>query len=109
MSGRMRGAKKIYLGDGGDPEMLAAIRAHGNFIEFVPLCLLLIYFASDYYGYRHRRRHVARSCWSRACCMPAACSASSRWAAPLGAAGTTILLAVASVMLRLAGFILRQF
>src|SRR5688500_7985052 len=49
--GRMRMQKKIYLGDGGDPEMLAAIRAHGNFMEYVPLCLALIYFASDYYGY----------------------------------------------------------
>ena len=49
--GRLRMQKKIYLGDGGDPEMLAAIRAHGNFMEYVPLCLALIYFASDYYGY----------------------------------------------------------
>ena len=49
--GRMRMQKKIYLGDGGDPEMLSAIRAHGNFMEYVPLCLALIYFASDYYGY----------------------------------------------------------
>ena len=49
--GRLRMQKKIYLGDGGDPEMLSAIRAHGNFMEYVPLCLALIYFASDYYGY----------------------------------------------------------
>ena len=49
--GRLRMQKKIYLGDGGDPEMLAAIRAHGNFMEYVPLCLALIYFVSDYYGY----------------------------------------------------------
>ena len=49
--GRLRMQKKIYLGDGGDPEMLAAIRAHGNFMEYVPLCLVLIYFVSDFYGY----------------------------------------------------------
>ncbi len=30
--GRLRGQKRINLGDGGDPEMLAAIRAHGNFM-----------------------------------------------------------------------------
>ena len=41
--GRMRTRKKIFLGDGGDPEMIAAIRAHGNLVEFAPLCLLLIW------------------------------------------------------------------
>ena len=49
--GRLRGKKKINLGDGGDPEMQAAVRAHANLIEFVPLCLLLIYVASDFYGF----------------------------------------------------------
>ena len=49
--GLMRGRKKINLGDGGDPEMTAAIRAHANLIEFAPLCLLLIYMASDFYGF----------------------------------------------------------
>ena len=43
MSAACACSKKIYLGDGGDPEMLAAIRAHGNLMEFAPLCLLLIY------------------------------------------------------------------
>ena len=41
-----------FLGDGGDPEMLAAIRAHANFIEFVPLTLLLIFVVMDHYGGR---------------------------------------------------------
>jgi uncharacterized membrane protein YecN with MAPEG domain len=50
--GRMRGAKKIFLGDGGDKELLSAIRAHANFMEFVPLCLLLLYILHIYYGYR---------------------------------------------------------
>src|SRR4029453_11488229 len=49
--GRLRMQKKIYLGDGGDPAMLAAIRAHGNFMEYVPLCLLLIYIVSDFYSF----------------------------------------------------------
>jgi uncharacterized membrane protein YecN with MAPEG domain len=47
----MRGRKKISLGDGGDPEMLAAIRAQANFIEFVPLSLILIDMLDDYYGF----------------------------------------------------------
>jgi uncharacterized protein len=49
---RLRGKKKINLGDGSDPEMVAAIRAHANLIEFAPLCLLLIYITSDFYGFR---------------------------------------------------------
>jgi uncharacterized membrane protein YecN with MAPEG domain len=50
--GRMRGKKKIFLGDGGDPEMTAAIRAHGNLLELTPLTLLLIYVAHGPYGPR---------------------------------------------------------
>ena len=32
----------ISLGDGGDKELLNRIRAHGNFIEQVPIALLLL-------------------------------------------------------------------
>lgn len=50
--GLMRGRKRINLGDGGDTEMQAAVRAHGNLVEFAPLTLLVIYMASDFYGFR---------------------------------------------------------
>ena len=50
--GLLRGRKRINLGDGGDAEMQAAVRAHGNLIEFAPLTLLIIYMASDFYGFR---------------------------------------------------------
>jgi uncharacterized membrane protein YecN with MAPEG domain len=50
--GLMRGRKRINLGDGGDAEMQAAVRAHGNLVEFAPLSLLIIYMASDFYGFR---------------------------------------------------------
>jgi uncharacterized membrane protein YecN with MAPEG domain len=50
--GLMRGRKRINLGDGGDAGMQAAVRAHGNLVEFAPLTLLMIYMASDFYGFR---------------------------------------------------------
>ena len=41
---RQRLGKQVALGDGGDKELLIAIRAHGNFMEYVPLSLLLLWF-----------------------------------------------------------------
>jgi hypothetical protein len=49
---RMRGRKRVSLGDGGDPEMTKAIRAHGNLIEWVPIALLLIWLLHGPYGDR---------------------------------------------------------
>lgn len=40
--GILRGRKKIDAGDGGDQELLLAMRRHANFSEYVPLALLLI-------------------------------------------------------------------
>lgn len=37
-------AKGVSLGDGNDPGHLTLIRSHGNFIEYVPMCLVLIGF-----------------------------------------------------------------
>ena len=39
---RMRQRKKISLSDGGDKEMTAAIRAQGNFTEYVPMALIVM-------------------------------------------------------------------
>lgn len=41
-AGRLRGQTKISIGDGGNQELLLAMRRHANFIEFVPLALILI-------------------------------------------------------------------
>jgi uncharacterized membrane protein YecN with MAPEG domain len=38
----LRAKKKINYGDGGDKDMTRAIRVQGNFIEYVPLALLLM-------------------------------------------------------------------
>ena len=40
--GRVRIAEKISIGDGGNPRLIARMRAHLNFAEFVPVVLILI-------------------------------------------------------------------
>jgi hypothetical protein len=39
---RLRLKLKIGVGDGGRPDLVKAIRIHGNFAEFIPLFLLLM-------------------------------------------------------------------
>src|SRR6185437_15882367 len=38
----LRNAKRVSLGSGGDPALERAIRIHANFIEYVPLALMLL-------------------------------------------------------------------
>ena len=40
--GRARAATGVSIGDGGNLEVVAAMRRHANFVEFVPLDLILI-------------------------------------------------------------------
>jgi len=40
--GEIRRAEKISVGDGGNPQLIARMRAQANFIENVPLVLILI-------------------------------------------------------------------
>ncbi len=37
-----RGKHKVGIGDGGNPDMQRAMRVQGNFVEYVPICLILI-------------------------------------------------------------------
>lgn len=39
---RMRRGEKVGLGHGGNPELLRRIRVHGNFVEYVPMLLVLL-------------------------------------------------------------------
>jgi uncharacterized membrane protein YecN with MAPEG domain len=40
---QVRRSAGVALGDGGDAELLQRIRAHANFAEYVPFCLILIF------------------------------------------------------------------
>lgn len=44
---RTRRSRKVALGHADDPAMLRAMRVHGNFAEYVPFALLLIYFVES--------------------------------------------------------------
>ena len=106
--GIMRGRKKINLGDGGDPEMIAAIRAHANLIEFAPLCLLLIYVASDFYGFWTTAALSALFLLARVVHAGGMLGVIPQGRF-LGATGTTLVLSVTSIMLVITGFNLRQY
>jgi uncharacterized membrane protein YecN with MAPEG domain len=41
-AGSLRGKLNISVGDGGNPDLLLAMRRHANFVEWVPLALILI-------------------------------------------------------------------
>jgi uncharacterized membrane protein YecN with MAPEG domain len=106
--GRLRGQKRIFLGDGGDPEMLAAIRAHANLTEFAPLCLLLIYMASDFYGFWTTAGLSVVLLVSRVLHAGGMLGVIPKGRL-LGASGTTVVLAIVSVLIAVAGFNLRQY
>ena len=42
-----RAVNRIGIGDGGNPDMLLRMRIHANFVEYVPLALMLIYFVQQ--------------------------------------------------------------
>lgn len=44
---RLRRGLRIAVGDGGNPQMLRAMRAHSNFAEYVPLALVLLFFVES--------------------------------------------------------------
>jgi uncharacterized membrane protein YecN with MAPEG domain len=105
---RLRGKKKINMGDGGDKEMLAAVRAHANLIEFAPLCLLLIYFVSDFYGFRVVAGLSVVLLVARVLHAGGMLGLIPQGRF-LGALGTTLVLLAASVLTVLVGLGLKQF
>ncbi|HEY3917541.1 MAG TPA: MAPEG family protein [Stellaceae bacterium] len=49
----LRNSRRVSLGSGGDPQLERAIRVHGNFIEYVPLALILLGFLELQHGSRY--------------------------------------------------------
>ncbi|MFT6711289.1 MAG: putative membrane protein YecN with MAPEG domain [Arenicella sp.] len=45
---KLRFAKKVSMGDGGDPSLRVAIRSHANFAEYVPISLMLLWFVEAF-------------------------------------------------------------
>ena len=40
--GRVRGQEKVSIGDGGSTRLIAAMRAHANYVEYTPFVLVLL-------------------------------------------------------------------
>jgi uncharacterized membrane protein YecN with MAPEG domain len=104
--GRIRTKKRIFLGDGGDAEMTAAIRAHGNLLELTPLALILLWMMHGPLG--HRLADILAVILVIARFLHAGGMLGLMpYGRPAGAIATTAVLAVAAVSLILAG--LRAF
>ncbi len=106
--GLMRGRKRINLGDGGDAEMQAAVRAHGNLVEFAPLTLLMIYMASDFYGFGLVAGLSVVLLVARVFHAGGMLGLIPRGRL-LGTLGSTAVLGIASILLAIAGLGLRQY
>lgn len=106
--GLMRGRKRINLGDGGDAEMQAAVRAHGNLVEFAPLTLLMIYMASDFYGFRMVASLSVALLVARVLHAGGMLGLIPKGRL-LGTLGSTAVLGIASILLAIAGLGLKQY
>ncbi|MBW2244616.1 MAG: MAPEG family protein [Deltaproteobacteria bacterium] len=40
-AGKLRGSTGVSIGDGGNPQLLLAMRRHANFVEYVPLLMIM--------------------------------------------------------------------
>lgn len=56
--GSLRGKHNISIGDGGNSELLLGMRRHANFVEYVPLALILMALLEMSGGVQEQSMHV---------------------------------------------------
>ena len=105
---RLRGVKKVSLGDGGDAQLQAAIRAHANFMEYVPLCLLLIFIVMGYYGFR-TVAGLSLGLLGARVAHAAGLLGDLKYGRAAGAIGTLVILIICSLWLGLRGLGIRLY
>ena len=99
LPGRLRGSSGVSIGDGGNPELLLAMRRHANFIEFVPLILILMGIL-EINGVSSTAIHVMGAGLVVArICHAVGIKADTMQSLPrgIGAGGSTLIMLVASV------------
>ncbi|MEZ5497786.1 MAG: MAPEG family protein [Steroidobacteraceae bacterium] len=98
-AGGLRGKLDISIGDGGNKELLLAMRRHANFAEWVPIALILIVLM-EMRGVDTRWVHglgaglvVARVCHA----LGLKADSMKSYLRLVGAGGTALIIAIASV------------
>ncbi len=99
--GSMRGKLGVSVGDGGNKDLLLAMRRHANFVEYVPLALILIALL-ELNGVAARNVHILGAALVIARLAHAFGIKPDSTRTPgrlLGAGGTVLITVVASVWL----------
>lgn len=107
---RLRQSRKVGLGHGGHEDLHRAIRAHGNFVEYVPMALILI-LSVELLAYRAWIVHALGTALVVARILHAAGLARSSGTTAGRAIGISItwLVILAASLLTLAGAVVGMF
>lgn len=101
LAGSLRGKLGVSVGDGGNKDLLLAMRRHANFVEYVPLALLLIALL-ELNGVATRNIHILGAALVIARLAHSFGLKADSMKTPgrmVGAAGTALITVVASVWL----------
>ena len=104
--GRLRGQTGVSIGDGGNPQLLLAMRRHGNFVEFVPYFMTML-LALELNGASAMSLHGLGGAMVLARIAHVMGLKADTIEAPLravGAAGTMLLTMIAALMLLVQAF-----
>jgi len=98
--GRIRGRVGVSLEDGGNRELAVAIRQHGNFIEMVPMCLILLGIVEmgQFSIYIVHILGIVLVVCRLIHPFGLSFEKGNTWQRAVGAGGTTMVLAIASIL-----------